>query len=90
MKAKLVDFSREITEECGMPEICFGEDGISKHIQDYFNEQRRYTKSGKKFLEEVSVIHCKFECRKCCQKLHNKYKLVLVFLTFIGKSIICQ
>ncbi|KAK3733825.1 hypothetical protein QZH41_009292 [Actinostola sp. cb2023] len=42
MKANLKEFAREIEKECGIPEIDFMEDGIVKHIQDFFNEQRRY------------------------------------------------
>jgi len=43
----LAEFAAEITPECGIPEINFGEDGIAKHIQTYFSEQRRYQKSKK-------------------------------------------
>ncbi|KAK3718615.1 hypothetical protein QZH41_015459, partial [Actinostola sp. cb2023] len=42
MKANLKEFARENEKECGIPEIDFMEDGIVKHIQDFFNEQRRY------------------------------------------------
>jgi len=50
-KQQLAEFAAEITPECGIPEINFGEDGIVKHIQTYFSEQRRYQKSKKNTLQ---------------------------------------
>lgn len=43
-KAELDAFAAEITPECGIPEINFTKEGISKHIKSFFNEQRRYRK----------------------------------------------
>lgn len=44
MKVQLKEFAEEIAPECGIPEISFGVEGIAKHIQSFFNEQRRYGK----------------------------------------------
>ena len=44
-KQQLAEFAKEITPECGIPEINFGEDGIAKHIQTFYTEQRRYQKN---------------------------------------------
>ena len=38
------EFAAEIAPECAIDQINFNEEGISKHIQDFFNEQRRYKK----------------------------------------------
>lgn len=46
-KQQLAEFATEITPECGIPEINFGEDGIARHIQTFFSEQRRYQKNKK-------------------------------------------
>jgi len=54
-KAELKAFAEEITQECGIPEINFTEDGISKHIQTFYNEQRRYRKTKKPALNRVCV-----------------------------------
>ncbi|KAL9970491.1 hypothetical protein ACROYT_G022875 [Oculina patagonica] len=43
-KAGLNTFASQIEAECGMPEIGFTSEGIAQHIQDFFNEQRRYKK----------------------------------------------
>ncbi|XP_020610438.1 uncharacterized protein LOC110048998 isoform X2 [Orbicella faveolata] len=42
MKAELVSFAAEVAPQCAMPEVGFNEEGIMKHVQAYFNEQRRY------------------------------------------------
>ena len=42
MKAELVKFAAEVAPQCAMPEVGFNEEGIMKHVQSYFNEQRRY------------------------------------------------
>ena len=44
-KAELASFASEITPQCGMPEVGFSEEGIIKHVQSYFNEQRRYRRN---------------------------------------------
>jgi len=41
-KAELLSFAKQIASECAMPDIAFTEEGIAKHIQTFFNEQRRY------------------------------------------------
>lgn len=43
-KAQLKKFALDIEQECSIPEIGFTCEGICQHIQDYFNEQRRYRK----------------------------------------------
>ena len=43
-KAELSKFALQIDPECGIPEIGFTSEGIAQHIQDFFNEQRRYKK----------------------------------------------
>lgn len=43
-KAELAKFATKISEECAVPSVGFNVDGIMKHIQDFFNEQRRYKK----------------------------------------------
>lgn len=42
MKAELVKFAAEVAPQCAMPEVGFNEEGIMKHVQAYYNEQRRY------------------------------------------------
>ena len=44
-KKQLTEFATGITQECGIPEINFNADGIARHIQAFFSEQRRYRKS---------------------------------------------
>lgn len=44
MKTQLKTFASDIEAECSIPEIGFTSDAICQHIQDYFNEQRRYKK----------------------------------------------
>lgn len=49
-KAELAKFSEQIFKECALPEVGFNREGIAKHIQDFFNEQRRYKKRQVCFL----------------------------------------
>ena len=42
MKAELVKFAAEVAPQCAMPEVGFNEEGIMKHVEAYFNTQRRY------------------------------------------------
>lgn len=37
-KVELDAFAPEITPQCGIPEINLKKEGISKHIQSFFNE----------------------------------------------------
>ena len=46
-KVQLHKFASQIEAECGIPEIGFTTEGIAQHIQDFFNEQRRYKKRNK-------------------------------------------
>ncbi|KAK2560211.1 hypothetical protein P5673_017191 [Acropora cervicornis] len=62
-KVELDAFAAEITPECGIPEINFAKEGISKHIQSFFNEQRRYRKI-KKPASKIGTLSCET----------NKYK----------------
>ena len=41
-RVELTKFAEEIEKECAVPVLGFNKDGIAKHIQDFFNEQRRY------------------------------------------------
>lgn len=43
-KAKLDELAASLEEECSIPEISFGIEGIKKHIQSVFNERRRSRK----------------------------------------------
>ena len=43
-KLELAKFAEKIEKECAAPAVGFNKEGISKHIQDFFNEQRRYKK----------------------------------------------
>lgn len=43
-KQQLTEFATRITPECGIPELNFNADGIARHIQNFFSEQRRYRK----------------------------------------------
>ena len=43
-KAELAKFAASINKECAVPAAGFNIDGIARHIQDFFNEQRRYKK----------------------------------------------
>ena len=43
-KAALAKFAEQIAPECAVPAAGFNKDGIAKHIQDFFSEQRRYKK----------------------------------------------
>ena len=54
-KAELKAFAEQITQECGIPEINFSEEGIAQHIKTFFNEQRRYRKSKNPALNRVCV-----------------------------------
>ncbi|KAK2553663.1 hypothetical protein P5673_024887 [Acropora cervicornis] len=56
-KVELDAFAAEITPECGIPEINFAKEGISKHIQSFFNEQRRYRKI-KKPASKIGTLSC--------------------------------
>ena len=42
LKAELTKFAAKISVECLLPEAGFNEEGIRKHIKDFFSEQRRY------------------------------------------------
>lgn len=54
-KVELQAFAKIIEAECGIPEINFDSEGIAKHIQSYFTEQRRYRENkGKK--KRCSVV----------------------------------
>ena len=54
-KAELKAFAEQISQECGIPEINFTEEGIAQHIKTFFNEQRRYRKSKNPALNRVCV-----------------------------------
>ena len=54
-KAELKEFAEQISQECGIPEINFTEEGIAQHIKSFFNEQRRYWKSKNPALNRVCV-----------------------------------
>lgn len=43
-KMELKKFAENNVKEFGMPEVGFSEEGIMKHVQSFFNEQRRYRK----------------------------------------------
>ncbi|XP_020903889.1 uncharacterized protein LOC110242276 [Exaiptasia diaphana] len=43
-KAELLEFAESIEQDCAIPGIGFGIDGICDHIRSYFSEQRRYSK----------------------------------------------
>lgn len=43
-KAELAKFAESIVKKCAVPAAGFDKEGIAKHIQDFFNEQRRYKK----------------------------------------------
>ena len=43
-KAELAKLAASINKECAVPAAGFNTDGIARHIQDFFNEQRRYKK----------------------------------------------
>ena len=43
-KAALAKFAEQIAPGFAVPAAGFNKDGIAKHIQDFFNEQRRYWK----------------------------------------------
>ena len=53
-KAELKAFAEQITQECGIPEINFTEEGIAQHIRTFFSEQRGYRKSKNPALNTVS------------------------------------
>lgn len=57
-KAELASFASEITTQCGIPEVGFNEDGIIKHVQANFNEERRYrrNKSDSKVTFVVNIF----------------------------------
>ena len=56
-KAELEAFAKEITPECSIPEINFNEEGIARHIQTFYSEQRRYRKNKKPSSPQVCVSH---------------------------------
>ncbi len=43
-KVELANFAEKIAADCSVPAVGFNRDGIIKHIQDFFNEQRRHKK----------------------------------------------
>ena len=55
-KAELKKFAEAITPECGISEINFNEEGIAKHIQTFFSEQRRYRKTKKPALDHKPKV----------------------------------
>ena len=54
-KAELKAFAEQITQECGIPEINFTEEGIAQHIKTFFSEQRGYRKSKNLALNSVCL-----------------------------------
>ena len=70
MKSELVNFAKQIAPECAMPEVGFNVDGIIKHVQCFFNEQRRY-RNRKSALEVL--LHF--------DNLIDKFIFPLLFLT---------
>ena len=59
LKAELTKFAAKISVECSLPEAGFNEEGIQKHIKDFFSEQRQYKqrKVSKKFnIKNLYVI----------------------------------
>ncbi|CAB3987946.1 Hypothetical predicted protein [Paramuricea clavata] len=66
-RIELVEFASSIAEECSVPAAGFNKEGIAKHIQDYFNEQRDIIKKGnwitptvlKKPCEKMVISDCK-------------------------------
>ena len=63
-KAELNEFAAEIAPECAIHQINFNEEGISKHIQDFFNEQRRYKKK-RNLVSQLGFVlqtHCLAKC----------------------------
>jgi len=68
-KVELDAFAAEITPECGIPEINFAKEGISKHIQSFFNEQRRYRRIKKPASKVCTCTNlAKFRQRKLTTK----------------------
>lgn len=63
-KQELMNFAESIEENCGVPEVGFGKDGIAEHIQSYFNEQRRYQK-------RVSLMICSYVNPKFVHQSQN-------------------
>lgn len=41
-KVELTKFAEDIEKECAVPALGFNKNGITKHMQDFFKEQRRY------------------------------------------------
>jgi hypothetical protein len=56
LKAELEQFADDIENECGIPEINFGKEGIVKHVKSFFNEQRRYKKRKSPPLEVINLL----------------------------------
>ena len=65
MKAELVGFAAEVAPQCAMPEVGFNEEGIMKHVQSYFNEQRRYRRHKSDCKVTIFVFSLFLECIAC-------------------------
>ncbi len=55
---ELAKFAESIVKKCAVPAAGFYKKGIAKHIQDFFNEQRRYKKGklvGDKYMLFSSI-----------------------------------
>lgn len=72
-KAELDAFAEQIKGDCGIPEIHFGKEGIKKHVQMFFNEQRRYKKRRTSPLTST-YVEVKYEV---------KYSLLIMFMPYI-------
>ena len=81
-KQQPTEFATRINSECGIPEVNFNADGIARHFQNFFTEQRRYRK-----IKTTSCKVCFSTCTWFWQGLINvcPWKL-LVNATFAQLS----
>lgn len=79
MKADLANFAKDIAPQCAMPEIGFNVDGIMTHVQNFFNEQRRYKNRKPSFKVFSYYFLSKLLCKQVLlggKDLPNESKII--------------
>ena len=85
MKAELVKFAAEVAPQCAMPEVGFNEEGIMKHVQAYFNEQRRYRRHKSDYKVTFLVNKFCFLIIPRMYSMHLQYCHALALFCALGK-----
>ena len=81
-KQQLTEFATRITPECGIPELNSNADGIARHIQNFFTEQRRYRKIKTTSCKVCFLLASDFDKGSLMCVLGN-FLLMLLFNSFL-------